>query len=434
VAAVSGGILRSTTATGKDAAETAAATHEAKGGQGKSAAWRAWWTKKLAVKELKRMIEREKPDIIHVKGRLITEAWPVFPSERTIYQHALMGTRDRSWEDSEAEAFSVFLNRVAKVLVQGKGIAETFAKSFNINRPIDVVFTMAPDEAGGQEKVSSEQDAVGRVGELLPTANCPLPTGRSLRFGILCRFTEQKGIVYILEALKMYREKHGAVDFTFAGQGPLESTIRSTVDSWQLAERTEEKSFEQKHAKSAKEEFVNASGVNTHSLSFNTITPATAANSPQSPLRSSRASVQNSFLEEQYGIRIVPVTTAVDILREMDVFVHPGLDDAMPVSIVEALMCGVPCIVSNVGASPELVRDGVEGLVIQPSSAEQILAAMERFAAMTAGELAGFKTRARARYQEVCRPEVVGCQVAGIYKEVIRSGPCLEVLRIERCC
>jgi len=30
-------------------------------------------------------------------------------------------------------------------------------------------------------------------------------------------------------------------------------------------------------------------------------------------------------------------------------FVHPGLDDAMPVSIVEALMCGVPCVSTKVG-------------------------------------------------------------------------------------
>jgi glycosyltransferase involved in cell wall biosynthesis len=122
------------------------------------------------------------------------------------------------------------------------------------------------------------------------------------------------------------------------------------------------------------------------------------------------------------GVRIVRVDSAVKVLEQMDVFVHPGLDDAMPVSIVEALMCGVPCIVSNVGASPELVQDGVEGLVIQPASAEQIIGAMERFAIMTAEELNGYRTRARARYERVCRPEVVGKQVAGIYREVMGAG------------
>jgi glycosyltransferase involved in cell wall biosynthesis len=300
-----------------------------------------YWTKRLAVRELRNLIARERPDLIHVKGRIIVEALPVLPSERTVYQHALMGTRDPSWADNEVEAFSVFLNRIAKVLVQGKRIAGTFAESFDIKRPIDVVFTMAPDEAGGQ--VSGVRCQVS-----------------GLRFGILCRFTEQKGIPFILDALRMFKERHGAVDFTFAGQGPLEETIREFVS--------------REAAKDAKG-----------------------------------------------GVSVVPVTTAVDVLKGLDVFVHPGLDDAMPVSIVEALMCGVPCIVSDVGASPELVRDGVEGKVIPPASAEAILEAMEGFAEMTAEELAGFKRRARERYEVACRSEVVGRQVAEVYRGVLAS-------------
>jgi glycosyltransferase involved in cell wall biosynthesis len=364
----------------------------------------SYWLKRLAVRELKRMIEREKPDVIHVKGRLITEAWPVFPSERTIYQHALMGTRDPSWEECEAEAFSVFLNRVARVLVQGKGIAETFAKSFNINRPIDVVFTMAPDEAGGLPPASSdhrpqtidrkegEADAAksnvdGRMSMVYPK--------QLLRYGILCRFTEQKGISYILEALKMYKEKHGAVDFTFAGQGPMESLIRDSIETIDHRPQT----IDQNAGSARLETNVNGLGTNA-----------------SSPLGSIVYGLRSEVSAPR--ICIVPVESAVKVLEQLDVFVHPGLDDAMPVSVVEALMCGVPCIVSNVGASPELVRDGVEGLVIEPASAEQILAAMERFASMTADELTAYKARARERYQEVCRPEVVGAQVAGLYWEV----------------
>lgn len=325
----------------------------------------AYWTKRLAVRELRCMITEEQPDIVHVKGRIICEALAVLPSDRTVYQHALMGTKDPSWTDGEATAFSLFLNRIARVLVQGKGIAKTFAEAFNIRRPIDVVFTMAPDEVGGQWTVNGEQCSVRRT----------------LRFGILCRFTEQKGIVYVLEALRCFKAKRGEVDFTFAGQGPMEEVIRETVNSWQWTggrpQTVEERSVEQKDAKGAKEELLYASGV-----------------------------------------RIVPVITAVDILKRLDVFVHPGLDDAMPVSIVEALMCGVPCIVSNVGASPELVRDGLEGAVIEPASAAQICAAMERFAQMSEGDMADYKARARQRYEEACSPQIVGAQVVGIYRNI----------------
>lgn len=431
-----------------------------------------YWRKRLAVRELQRMIECQKPDIIHVKGRIITEALPVLPSDRTIYQHALMGTRDPSWSDAEAEAFSVFLNRIARVLVQGKRIAETFAEAFNIRRPIDVVFTMAPDERVPLAHVHPavirySLSVIGNTNNQELITNNPAENSKTpLRFGILCRFTEQKGIPYILEALKLYKERHGAVDFTFAGQGPLEDLIREYVKR----EKLDEGESEQKIAKDAEEEGgektidqrektidhrpqaighrLEAEKNNVlGSLSVGRVSPPAlhagertnglnvafsgAPHVPQAggdtrptTRRESQCSeydVSSLTPVSPSGIRIVRVESAARILAELDVFVHPGLDDAMPVSIVEALMCGVPCIVSDVGASPELVRDGVEGLVIPPASAEAILTAMERFAALSQPELAVYKQRARRRYEEACRPDVVGVKIASLYREIMQQ-------------
>jgi glycosyltransferase involved in cell wall biosynthesis len=267
----------------------------------------------------------------------------------------------------------------------------------------------------------------------------------SLRFGILCRFTEQKGIPYILEALRMYRARHGAVDFTFAGQGPLEGLIRETIDlrPWTLDQKEGREAADgELRAKDGEGEPLEGRSRRgsvapicdrsarraAHSAVLQGRGDGMAAH-PASVTGSgeARSAVPHQDRSNVYGlkskvygpgIRIVPVSSAVAVLDQMDVFVHPGLDDAMPVSIVEALMCGVPCIVSDVGASPEVVRDGIEGKVIKPASAAAILEAMEWFAAMTAEELAAFKKRARERYEECCRPEVVGSRVAVIYREV----------------
>ena len=304
----------------------------------------SWWLKRLAVRRLRRMIDREQPDLIHVKGRIVAEAWPLLPGERTVYQHALSGTVDPSWTAGEVRAFGVFANRIARVLAPGAGVARTLAREYGIDRPIDAVFTMAPDETEdrGRKTEDGGRWTVDGGGK------------NSLRFGIVCRFTEQKGISFILDALRQYRDRHGDVCFLFAGQGELEDTILRYAQE--------------------------------HGLDH---------------------------------VQVAPVPNLAAVMDRIDVFVHPGLDDAMPVSIVEALMFGKPCVGTRVGGVPDLIRDGVEGLLIDPGSSGQIVAAMERFAALSADEWAGFQARARARYETMCRPEVVGAVVAGIYRQVM---------------
>ncbi|OGV71048.1 MAG: hypothetical protein A2283_01905 [Lentisphaerae bacterium RIFOXYA12_FULL_48_11] len=313
-------------------------------------AFKEWIHNRCAIKWFRDEIAEGRPDVVHVKGRLPTNAWAIFPSDLTIYHHALMGTVDSSWTEKEVEDFRAFASRIAFIFVPGRHVAETLAREFRIKRRVESIFTMAPDEA------RTEADS-GQLGGSAPVGKrIAVDKVWQCRFGILCRFNEQKGISYILEALKSFKQKYGDVVFTFTGQGNLEPMIR---------------------------EFIK--------------------------------------LNNLYHVEIERMSEVSKVFEKMDVMVHPGLDDAMPVSIVEALMCSVPCISTRIGGVPDLIRDGVEGFLIEPGNSGQILECMERFRSMPVEEFRKFCRRARARYEDVCMPEKVGKIVAEYYHNITKG-------------
>ncbi len=55
-----------------------------------------------------------------------------------------------------------------------------------------------------------------------------------------------------------------------------------------------------------------------------------------------------------------------------DIFVTTSQSDGTPVSILEAMASGLPCIATNVGGIPEWIEDKKNGLLISPRSPEQL--------------------------------------------------------------
>ncbi|MFB1097544.1 glycosyltransferase family 4 protein [Terribacillus sp. JSM ZJ617] len=71
------------------------------------------------------------------------------------------------------------------------------------------------------------------------------------------------------------------------------------------------------------------------------------------------------------------VPNVKDFLEAADIFVLPSLQDTQPHSVMEAQLSGIPVVVSNAGGLPEMVEEGVTGLLSeagQPDSLSHQLA------------------------------------------------------------
>jgi glycosyltransferase involved in cell wall biosynthesis len=72
----------------------------------------------------------------------------------------------------------------------------------------------------------------------------------------------------------------------------------------------------------------------------------------------------------------------LQLLQEADAFVLPsiGLGEAAPVSVMEAMACGLPVICSRIGGTPDMIADGVDGFLIEQGDERALAEALLRLA------------------------------------------------------
>lgn len=67
-----------------------------------------------------------------------------------------------------------------------------------------------------------------------------------------------------------------------------------------------------------------------------------------------------------------------DLLPLLDAFVLSSRHEGFPISLVEAMATGLPCVATSVGGIPEILRDGVNGLMVPPGQPEALRTALVR--------------------------------------------------------
>lgn len=67
------------------------------------------------------------------------------------------------------------------------------------------------------------------------------------------------------------------------------------------------------------------------------------------------------------------------VLRALDVFVLPSVAEGMSNTLLEAMATGLPVVATRVGGNPELVDDGVTGLLVPRRAPRALAAAIARY-------------------------------------------------------
>lgn len=139
--------------------------------------------------------------------------------------------------------------------------------------------------------------------------------GQRILVGTVARLAPQKGLPVFLRAAARLAERHPEIHFTVAGEGPEREALELLSRKLKLSGR----------------------------VSF----PGYQADLPR-------------------------------LMAHMDLFVLPSLSEGLSITLLEALASGLPVVASRCGGIPEIIEDGVTGLLVPPGNEEALAQAVDK--------------------------------------------------------
>jgi glycosyltransferase involved in cell wall biosynthesis len=119
------------------------------------------------------------------------------------------------------------------------------------------------------------------------------------------------------------------------------------------------------------------------------------------------------------------------LMKSLDLFIHvPTEPDPLPTSVIHASALGMPILAADTGGIPEIVEDGVSGVLVPPRDAPALAVAIESLASDPARR-AELGAQARARFLRRFSREQFVAGVAHAYEQCLARRTSRDSARIK---
>jgi len=127
-------------------------------------------------------------------------------------------------------------------------------------------------------------------------------------------------------------------------------------------------------------------------------------------------SIRALYLEDK--IHLMGQISRLDLLLPgLDIFVSSSLDEALPLTVIEAMACQIPCVVTDVGDQGQLVGDS--GIIVPPGSEKALAEGCLHLLSMSSKQREDLGLAARAKILKSYTLERTATEYLQVYREVI---------------